>query len=210
MFENLKGMMGESYHDGITAEEVNNFFAGKKFADLSTGQYVDKNKYEKEIQNLNSTINQQQEQINSKLTDDEKKQADVLAKDTEIARLQKLLKENSINSNSDLAKSTLSNAKTLLDIKDDDTDYNGFLGNIVSEDREKTSALSSYIAKYVKDAYEKGKKDATKDAMGEFGKGKFSGNGGSSKKEEGLGTKLAKKSQQIAPKNNVDYFKRDK
>ena len=54
MFENLKGMMGESYHDGITAEEVNNFFAGKSFADLSTGQYVDKNKYDREIQTLNS------------------------------------------------------------------------------------------------------------------------------------------------------------
>ena len=44
MFENLKGLLGEAYHDGITAEEVNNFFAGKNFADLSTGQYVDKNK----------------------------------------------------------------------------------------------------------------------------------------------------------------------
>lgn len=209
MFENLKGMMGESYHDGITAEEVNSFFAGKKFADLSTGQYVDKNKYEKDIQNLNSTISQQRDQINAKLTDDEKKKADELAKDTEIARLQKLLKDNSINSNNDLAKSTLANAKSLLDIKDDDKDYNGFLGNIVSEDREKTSAISSYIAKYVKDAYEKGKKDATKDAMGDFGKGKFSGNGGG-KEPESLGAKLAKNSQGPNQKNNVDYFKRDK
>ena len=208
MFENLKGMMGDSYHDGITAEEVNNFFAGKKFADLSTGQYVDKNKYEKEIQNLNSTISQQREQINSKLTEDEKKQADALAKDTEIARLQKLLKDNSISSNGDLARSTLANAKTLLDIKDDDKDYNGFLGNIVSEDRDKTSAISSYIAKYINDAYEKGKKDATKDAMGEFGKGKFSGNGGTKKETESLGAKLAKSSPGVASKSNVDYFKR--
>ena len=45
-FENLKGLLGDAYHDDITAEEINNFFAGKNFADLSTGQYVDKNKYE--------------------------------------------------------------------------------------------------------------------------------------------------------------------
>lgn len=207
MFENLKGMMGDSYHDGITAEEVNNFFAGKKFADLSTGQYVDKNKYEKEVQSLNSTINQQRETINAKLTDEEKKQADALAKDTEIARLQKLLKDNSLNSNSDLAKSKMANVKSLLDIKDDDNDYNGFLGNVVSEDRAKTDSITTYISKLINDVYEKGKKDATKDAMGDFGKGKVSGNGGE-KKVESLGAKLAKSSQGITPKNNVDYFKR--
>ena len=57
MFDNLKDMLGEAYHDGITAEEVNKFFAGKKFADLSTGLYVDKNKYDRDIQALNTTIN---------------------------------------------------------------------------------------------------------------------------------------------------------
>ena len=118
------------------------------------------------------------------------------------------LEDNSISSNGDLARSTLANAKTLLDIKDDDKDYNGLLGNIVSEDRDKTSAICSYIAKYVNDAYEKGKKDATKDAMGEFGKGKFSGNGGAKKETESLGAKLAKNSPGFSSKNNVDYFKR--
>ena len=55
-FENLKGLLGEAYHEGITADEVNNFFAGKNFADLSTGQYVDKAKHDREVQSLNATI----------------------------------------------------------------------------------------------------------------------------------------------------------
>ena len=49
MFENLKDMMGDAYKADMTAEDVNNFFAGKKFTDLSTGLYVDKNKYERDV-----------------------------------------------------------------------------------------------------------------------------------------------------------------
>ena len=77
-FENLKNVLGEAYHEGITAEEVNNFFAGKSFADLSTGQYVDKNKYERDIQTLNATITEKQNALNAKLTDDEKRQKPLL------------------------------------------------------------------------------------------------------------------------------------
>lgn len=47
--ENLKKLMGESYHDGITVEEVNSFIGSKKFVDLSSGNYVDKDKYNKVV-----------------------------------------------------------------------------------------------------------------------------------------------------------------
>ena len=72
MFENLKDMMGDAYKADMTAEDVNNFFAGKKFTDLSTGLYVDKNKYERDIQSLQATITEKQNALNAKLTDDEK------------------------------------------------------------------------------------------------------------------------------------------
>ena len=72
MFENLKDLLGEAYHDGITAEEVNSFFAGKNFADLSTGQYVDKNKYDRDIQGLNATIAEKNTALNARLTDEER------------------------------------------------------------------------------------------------------------------------------------------
>ena len=203
-FENLKNVLGEAYHEGITAEEVNNFFAGKSFADLSTGQYVDKNKYERDIQTLNATITEKQNALNAKLTDDEKRQAAANADKAEIARLQKLLQENSINSNKDLAIGTMSSVKSLLELKDDDNEYNTFIDTIVSEDRGKTNLISTYISKITKDAYEKGKKDATKDAMGEFGKDVKGGN--SSKKEINLGAELAKNS--MKKPQSVDYFAR--
>lgn len=203
-FENLKNVLGEAYHEGITAEEVNNFFAGKSFADLSTGQYVDKNKYERDIQTLNATITEKQNALNAKLTDDEKRQAAANADKAEIARLQKLLQENSINSNKDLAIGTMSSVKSLLELKDDDNEYNTFIDTIVSEDRGKTSSIATYISKITKDAYEKGKKDANKDAMGEFGKDVKGGN--SSKKETNLGAELAKNS--MKKPQSVDYFAR--
>lgn len=203
-FENLKNVLGEAYHEGITAEEVNNFFAGKSFADLSTGQYVDKNKYERDIQTLNATITEKQNALNAKLTDDEKRQAAANADKAEIARLQKLLQENSINSNKDLAIGTMSSVKSLLELKDDDNEYNTFIDTIVSEDRGKTNLIATYISKITKDAYEKGKKDATKDAMGEFGKDVKGGN--SSKKEINLGAELAKNS--MKKPQSVDYFAR--
>lgn len=44
--ENLKALMGSSYHEGVTVEEVNSFLSGKKLVDLKEGKYVDKDKYE--------------------------------------------------------------------------------------------------------------------------------------------------------------------
>lgn len=204
MFENLKGLLGEAYHDGITAEEVNTFFAGKNFADLSTGQYVDKNKYDRDIQNLNNTITEKTNALNSKLTDDEKASQEREQDKKEIQRLTELLKQNTLSGNRNLATSATNGLKTILGLKDDDTEYNTFIGNIVSDNSEKTSSIAKYVAKIANDAYEKGKKDATKDSIGKFGNTKKpDGNGGA---EESLGTKLGKRNSQKT--ETVDYFKR--
>lgn len=210
MFENLKDMLGEAYHDGITAEEVNTFFAGKKFADLSTGLYVDKNKYDRDIQALNTTISEKQNELSAKMTDDEKKIESEKQKDAEIQRLTKLLKENTLTTNKSVAENNTMAVKKLLDIKDDDADFNTFISNIVSEDNNKTSLISKYIETLANKAYDKGKKDATRDAMGDFGKGQGGSASNINKKEESLGTKLAKASNaSIKDSVSVDYFKRD-
>lgn len=47
--DNLKKLMGSSYHDGITVEEVNSFLANGKFVNLNDGNYVDKDKYNKAV-----------------------------------------------------------------------------------------------------------------------------------------------------------------
>lgn len=206
MFENLKGLLGEAYHDGITAEEVNTFFAGKNFADLSTGQYVDKNKYDRDIQNLNNTITEKTNALNAKLTDDEKASQARDADQKEIQRLTELLKQNTLNSNKGSALSSTAGIKTILGLKDDDKDYDTFINNIVSDDAGKTSLIAKYVAKITNDAYEKGKKDALKDSMGKFGKqGKGDGGEGSSDINN-LGKQLAQRS--AGTTQTVDYFKR--
>lgn len=204
MFENLKDMMGDAYKADMTAEDVNNFFAGKKFTDLSTGLYVDKNKYERDIQSLQATIAEKQNALNAKLTDDEKAQQEKLNKDKEIQRLTELLKTNTLNSNKSMAIGNTVDVKSILKIEEDDTEFATFLDNIVSEDGAKTTAIAKYLNKAVKDAYEKGKQDATKDSMGDFGK-KTKGDTSKSKDDD-LGSRLAKLN---SPKTQtVDYFKR--
>lgn len=206
-FENLKGVMGEAYHEGITAEEVNTFFAGKNFADLSTGQYVDKNKYDRDVQALNTTITEKQNALNAKLTDEEKESQAREADRKKIAELTQMLEQNTLNSNKNMAGGLLAQAKTILGLKDDDTEYGSFIDNIVSNDANKTNTIAKYVAKLTKDAYEKGKQDAIKDKMGQFGN-QHKGEGDGSDGLENLGKTLAQASMSSAKKETVDYFKR--
>ena len=208
MFENLKDLLGEAYHDGITAEEVNDFFAGKNFADLSTGQYVDKNKYDRDIQNLNATITEKQNALNARLTDDERATQEREEDKQEIRRLTDLLKQNTVTGNKNLAMSATSNIKNILKLNNDDADYDKFINNIVSDDSSKTNDIAKYVAKIANDIYEKGKQDALKDSMGNFGKSqKQSGENGSDAIGE-LGKELAKANMQ--KKETIDYFARNK
>jgi len=102
----------------------------------------------------------------------------------------------------------LAQAKTILGLKDDDADYGSFVNNIVSDDANKTSAIAKYVAKLTKDAYEKGKQDATKDKMGQFGnQNKGEGEDGSNELSN-LGKTLAQQSISAINKETVDYFKR--
>lgn len=206
MFENLKGLLGEAYHDGITAEEVNAFFAGKNFADLSTGQYVDKNKYDRDIQSLNTTITEKQNALNAKLTDDERASQEREQDKQEIRRLTDLLKQNTVTGNKGLAMNTTSNLKSILGLKDDDAEYDKFINNIVSDDSSKTNDIAKYVAKIANDAYNKGKTDATKDNMGNFGKSQRQSGDDSSKEVGELGAQLAKASMRQSEK--IDYFAR--
>lgn len=201
--DELQTLMGESYHEGITTEEISSFFKGKKFADLSTGAYVDKNKYENEVKTLRASIIEKDNALKSKMTDEEKGLADIKAKDDEIARLTELLNNQALESNKSKAIATTSELKTLLGLKDDDKDYISFLGNIVSNDGEKTSNIATYVNKLVKDSYEKGKKDAMKDGLGQMGKG---GKTSTGEPEIGaLGKELAQ--QKTVKKSDFDYFK---
>ena len=202
----LQKLMGDSYKEGLTVEDITNFMKGKNFADLSQGGYVDVNKYNSEVANLNRQLTEKDNSLKAKMTDDEKALADVKAKDDEIARLTKLLSDNTITTNKSVANSSLVEGLGILGVKSDDKDLSSFIENITTEDASKTTSIAQYVNKLIKDAYEKGKKDSVKDAMGNFGKQ----NGGSGKTGESeigkLGKELAK---QNANTKRFDYFNKD-
>ena len=203
--EFMKDLMGDSYKDGITLDEVKEFMNGKKFADLSTGNYVDKNEYTNEINSLNNKLTDTQNQLNAKLTDDERNTQAQKDKDAEIENLKKLLRANTISGNKNVVISEMTSSRDILGIDVTDRDFQTFVDNITIEDGNKSTTIARYVAKIVKDSYEKGKKDATKDAMGEFGKS--SGKGSSDGKDEigSMGKRLAEQNKPKGEKYN--YFK---
>ena len=133
-------------------------------------------------------------------------QAHQKEKDDEIERLKQLLSANTLSSNKSIANSSLVEGLNLIGIKDDDNELKNFVDNITTEDTDKTSSVAKYVNKLIKDAYEKGKKDSTKNAMGEFGKQKGDSTNGN--KEIGaLGKELAQK--HVSNKTDFDYFKKN-
>lgn len=204
---NLKEMLGDAYKEGMTFEEVSNFFEGKKFADLSTGNYVDKNKYESEVNSLKTQLSEKDTALKNKMSDDEKARLAQQEKDAEIEKLKAMLTNNTISGNKNTVNGITLSAREILGLDANDESYVSFVNNITTEDTTKSSNIATYVTKLVKDAYEKGKKDATKEDMGNLGKGKGNDNGQSNPKDElgEFGKKLASMS---APKEKFDYFKR--
>lgn len=205
----LQEMLGDSYKEGMSFEEVANFFEGKNYADLSTGNYVDKDKYNKQVNNLTEQLNATKNELNEKLTDEEKNSRASQEQAQEIERLKQLLSQNTISSNKNVVNSVLMGSRDILGIEANDKDFDTFVDNITTEDDKKTSAIANYVSKVVKDAYEKGKQDATKDAMGKFGKNKGQGGDG-----DGSGSEIGELGKRLASTVNkkvkFDYFKQDK
>lgn len=201
----LKELMGDAYKDGITVEEITSFFEGKKFADLGTGQYVDKNKFDNTVNDLTKKLTDANNQLNAKLSDDEKAQQAQQEQIAEIERLKKLLSENTINGNKNTIVGVLASTRETLGVDVTDKDFTKFVENITTEDSSKSTEIANYVAKVVKNAYDKGKEDATKDAMGDFGKGK--GQQGADPDDEigKMGKKLAGLNNKNA-KKTYNYF----
>ena len=200
----LKEMLGDSYKEGMSFDEVATFFEGKKFADLSTGAYVDKDKFDKQVDSLTTQLNETKSQLNAKLTDEEKAAQASQQQAARIKELEEKLKNNTVASNKSLVNNIMTGSRDILGLEATDKDYLSFVDNISTDDGDKTNKVATYVSKLVKDAYEKGKKDADKDAMGDFGKNKGQGPTGKDKVVGELGKQLASK---VAKKQEFDYFK---
>lgn len=200
---NIQEMLGDAFHEGMTIDEINTALSGKKFADLSSGQYVDKNKYTADLEAANASLAKAKEDLNARLSDEEKAKASREADKAYIKKLEEQVRNQEISSNYDRASALTSDARSLLDIKDDDADYKNLLNVLSAGNSDTTRSTASYINKLVKDSYEKGKKDATKDSLGGFADGV--GKQGSTKTPEigSFGKELAKTSTQ---KVDSDFF----
>lgn len=206
----LKEVLGDAYKDGMTFDEINSFFANKKFADLSTGNYVDKNKYENEVKTLQDQLTAKDTELKNRLSEDERASLAQQEKDNEIERLKQMLKDNTINGNKSTVNGITHSVRDMLGLDVNDKAFTEFVDNITSEDSSKSTSVATYVSKLVKDAYEKGKKDANKDNMGQMGKGK----GNVDAKEPDDKDKLGEFGRKLASMNSsnkqkFDYFKRN-
>lgn len=201
MEEELKQLLGENYHEGMTAQEVQQYFQKSV---LESGNYVNKQMAEAEQNKLKKQLEEKENALQAKLTDEEKSALAQAAKDKELQDLKDLLAKNTLSANNYKAFGMTAEARLNAGIKDDDAEFTNFLKGIVNDDEAKTTELSSYINKIVKAAYEKGKADITKTKMA--GMGNFNKNENNDGEEKGsFGAQLAKNA--IANKNkNNSYF----
>ena len=183
MDELLKQIMGESYKEDMTQNDIQDFFKNQV---LGSGDYVNKGKSDAEIKKLKDALNAKNLELQNRMTDDEKKKA---ADDALKAQLEELQQQ-------------------LLAGKISNSEYKamGIINSISSEDEVKTSKIANYVNMIVEKAYEKGKIDATKNKLGEMGNFKNGSNeGGEGKSEaEELAERLAKSINKV--KKEQSYF----
>ena len=199
---NLQELLGEAYKEDMSIEDINNALQGKNLADLSTGNYVDINKYNREIQNLQAKLTKKESEIQTVNTNANHESSENQAL---INQLQEQLKALELESNKSNAIASMSEAKALLEIKDNDVEYASFLDNLSGLNKDVSHNLTSYVSKQIKNAYEKGKQDGLKNGLGDMGKQKGSSSNGA--KKENFGKELAQKMN--ANVSTVDYFKRN-
>ena len=201
----LKELMGDAYKEVMTKEEVKDFF---KKQVLATGEYTNSGKAKAEQKELNDKIAELQAQLESKMTDDDKKKkADEDTKKL-IEDLQKQLSESKSSLSRSNALSSLAEAKIKAGIKDNDKEYDDFVSSISFEDSEKTDKISKYISKIVANAYEVGKNEAIKNKLGKMGSFKEGQDDGSNGDEKGsFGKKLAQ-STKVEVNGKKNFFER--
>lgn len=203
MDEIMKQLMGESYKEGMTQEEVQAFFKKQVLGD---GKYVNKDMADAEKKKLQAALDKANQDLQNKMTDDEKKDAADKALQDELENLRKQLLEGKVNNSEYKATSITAKARLNSGIADDDKDFVDFIKSISSEDENKTSKIANYINTIVEKAYEKGKADVTKKKLGDMGNfNSGDGSDGNGKSEAEQRAERLAKGTGSSVKNNV-YF----
>ena len=196
---NLQEILGESYTEGMSIDDINKALSNMKLVDLSSGNYVDKHKYENEVSKLKNTINEKNVELQNRMTEDEKKENADKEAQKRFDDLQKAFQEQGQELNKIRITTHTREIQSLLGIKDDDAEYNEFVNIMSQKKTEDVNKIASYFAKIAKNAYEKGKKESIRKGLGDMG----DQDGDSSKKaDNNLGTDLAKA---VVSKNNSNF-----
>lgn len=162
----LQELLGADFKDGITAEEVNSIMEKRL---LASGKYENKEKVDAERKTNKQKLADLEAKIKGKMSDDElsKQELEDLKK-----QLQEALDREAASKKGTsklMTERNMAEAKTILEIKDNDKEFAEFMEIISGEDNELSDKTSNYVMKLIKDAYEKGKAQATKTTLGQMG-----------------------------------------
>lgn len=163
----LKEILGEDYREDMTDDEISTAME-KRF--LASGKYESKEKVDAERKRALNEKKDLEAKIKAKMSDDElgAKELEDLKAQIEVLKAEKA--ENSRKHSKTISSANMLEARTILELKENDKEFDEFLNAISGEDSELSSKTSSYVMKLVKNAYEKGKALATKESLGEMGK----------------------------------------
>lgn len=203
---NLQEMLGDSFHEDMTLDEINTALSGKKFADLSTGNYVDANKYKADLEAKTNELSNVRKELDARLSDSEKEAASREADKAKIKELEEFIKNQTVASNRDRVEALTGDVKSILGIENNNEEYLNMLGVLSKDDTDSARSVATYINKLVKESYEKGKKDANKDNLGNFSDGVNTNTTGNSNPDD-FGKILAESATPEIDPNY--YFKRN-
>lgn len=200
---NLEEIMGADFRADMTAEDINSYFTKKV---LESGKYELKDKVDAERKSLKKQLADKDVEIQSKMSADELANAEKKALEKRIKELEEANRNSALERSSLKAEGILAESKVLMGIKADDTEYSDFVKSISNEDFDKTEKLSSYINKMIKEAYEKGKTEATKNGLGNMGKQKQGSSNESITKDQALVERLTANAQPKAENARSNFF----
>lgn len=163
----LQELLGSDYQEGMTAEDINAVFEKRV---LASGKYENKDKVDAERKKAKQEKADLEAKIKGKMSEEELSKQEFEDLKAKLLAAEEREKLSNRKTSELIASGNMAEVKTILEIKDNDKDFDKFMKAISVEDNEIASSTSSYVKKLVKDAYEKGKSESTKQNLGEMGK----------------------------------------
>ena len=141
-------------------------------------------KAQKAVNDLTAENAEKKRQLKEKMTAEELKDAEIKEKADALEALKAQIEQSKLTANQAIAESLVATVKVNADVKDDDAEFTALIHSITSTDKDSTTKLATYLAKVVKQAYDKGVADTTAEALANTGDGSNVGGDGTGKGEK--------------------------